>query len=85
MVLVVQHVSGNCKKLEVVISDDINVVVENGSYSIEIGDANKLIITPSLVEQVIRDAVSIGWQPQEKGAPLELSLNGNKLEVRRGL
>ena len=53
MILVVQNVSGKGKKLEVVISDDKNIVVENGNYSIENGGSNKLLITPSLVQKVI--------------------------------
>jgi hypothetical protein len=40
MVLVVQRISGEGHKLEVVISDDKNIIVENGGYSIEIGDKN---------------------------------------------
>jgi len=85
MVLVVQIESGKGKKLEIVISDDKNVVVENGNYSIENGDVDKLLITPSLVQKLITDALSMGWNPKELGSPVELSLIGNVLEVRRGL
>lgn len=85
MVLVVQHISGKGKKLEVIISDDENIVVENGTYSIEIGDQNKLIITPKLVEILIRDSIYLGWNPSEKGPPAELSLNEGTLSIRRGI
>ncbi len=85
MVLVVQDYSGNGKKLEVVISDDRNIVIENGSYSIEVGDSKKLIITPKLVENIIRDSIKIGWNPHVAGPPVELFLNEESLEVRRGL
>lgn len=76
MVLVVQHISGKGKKLEVIISDDKHVVVENGSYSIELGDSNKLIITPKLVETVIRHSIRTGWNPTETGPPVRLTLSG---------
>ncbi|WP_299464631.1 hypothetical protein, partial [uncultured Gimesia sp.] len=85
MVLVVQHASGTGKKLEVVISDDQNIVVENGSYSIEVGDINKLLITPKLVQSIIRDALVLGWRPRESGPPVELSLIEGGFQVRRGL
>lgn len=85
MVLVVQNFSGTGKKLEVLISDDRNIVIENGSYSIEVGDSKKLIITPKLVETVIRDSIKIGWNPYIAGPPAQLSLNDDTLEIRRGL
>jgi hypothetical protein len=87
MVLVAQHSSGNGRKLEVIISDDRNIVIENGNYSIEIGDTDKLIITPRLVQAVIRDALDLGWKPTENGPPVELAFNENsgKLDIRRGL
>ena len=85
MVLVVQDYSGKGKKLEIIISDDKNIVVENGTYSIEVGDSNKLIITPKLVESLIRDSIKIGWNPLLAGAPAELSLNEGNLKIRRGL
>ena len=87
MILVVQHSSGNGKKLEVIISEDRNIVIENGSYSIEVGFSDKLIITPKLVQSVIRDALAMGWKAKGNGSPVELSLNEveGKLEVRRGL
>jgi len=85
MVLVVQSISGEGRKLEVIISDDKNIIIENGSYSIENGETNKLKITPKLVQQVIRDALKIGWIPTEMGPPVELSLINGALEIRRGL
>jgi len=84
MILVVQHESGKGKKLEVVISDDKNIVVENGSYSIEVGDTDKLIITPKLVQKIILDAIRMGWNATELGPPVELSLENSALIVRRG-
>lgn len=81
MILVVQHFSGKGKKLEIVISDDQNIVIENGSYSIEIGSTNKLIITPKLVETLIKDSIKIGWNPLLSGPPAQLSLNDSKLEI----
>ena len=85
MVLVVQDYSGEGKKLEIIVSDDKNIVIENGSYSIEHGDSNKLIITPKLVAALIRDAIKLGWDPGLSGPPAELSLIEGKLEIRRGL
>jgi hypothetical protein len=85
MVLVVQRMSGEGRKLEVIISDDKNITIENGSYTIENGDTNKFIITPKLVQKVIRDALQIGWNPTEMGPPVELSLINGALEIRRGL
>lgn len=85
MVLIVQHVSGNGKKLEVVISDDKNIIVENGSYSIQVGCTNKLLITPKLVQTIISDALTMGWCPDKLGPPVELSLCDGRLEIRRGL
>ena len=85
MVLVVQSISGEGRKLEVIISDDKNIIIENGSYTIENGDTNKLLITPKLVQRIIRDALRIGWNPTEMDPPVELSLNKGSLEIRRGL
>ncbi len=84
MVLVAQGSNGKGKKLEVIISDDKNIVVEDG-YTIEVGSSDKLMITPSLVEKVIADALVKGWNPSTKGPPVELSLINGQLEVRRGL
>lgn len=86
MVLVAQHISGKGKKLEVIISDDKNIIVENGSYSIEVGSSSMLIITPKLVEQVIKDALEMGWNPLKNGPPVASSLNDNhQLQIRNGL
>lgn len=85
MILVVQHISGKGKKVEVIISDDKNIIIENGSYSIEFGDTNKLIITPRLVETIVKDSIKLGWNPIEKGPPVQLTLNDKKLIIRRGL
>lgn len=85
MVLIVQNISGEGRKLEVVISDEKNITIENGSYTIKNGDTNKLFITPKLVQQLIRDAVQIGWNPIDMGPPVELSLIDGALEIRRGL
>lgn len=85
MVLVVQHSSGNGKKLEIVISDDQNVIVENGSYSIEYGAVDQLLITPKLVETLIRETIKAGWKPEETGPPVQLSFLEGHLETRRGL
>lgn len=85
MILVVQDFSGKGKKLEIVISDDKNLVIENGNYSIEVGSSDKLIITPKLVEKLIRDSIEIGWNPKDLGPPVELSFNDGSLDIRRGL
>lgn len=85
MVLVVQHSSGNGKKLEVVISDDQHVIIENGSYSIEYDAVDQLLITPKLVETMIREALKAVWNPEETGPPVELSFLEGHLETRRGL
>ncbi|QDT86048.1 hypothetical protein [Gimesia chilikensis] len=85
MVLVVQHSSGKGKKLEVVISDDQNIIVENGSYSIGYDTVGQLLITPKLVETLIREALKAGWTPEETGLPLQLSFLEGHLETRPGL
>ncbi|WP_417397193.1 hypothetical protein [Gimesia chilikensis] len=85
MVLVVQHSSGKGKKLEVVISDDQNIIVENGSYSIEYDTVGKLLITPKLVETLIREALKAGWNPEETGPPVQTTFLERHLETRRGL
>ena len=85
MVLVVQHSSGKGKKLEVVISDDQNIIVENGSYSIGYDTVGQLLITPKLVETLIREALKAGWTPEETGLPLQLTFLEGHLETRPGL
>lgn len=85
IVLVVQDSSGNGKRLEVIISDDQHIIIENGSYSIEIGSTRSLIVQPKLVAQIITDALALGWNPKENGKPVELSFNDGALEIRRGL
>ena len=85
MVLVVQHHSGKGKERGGVISGNESIVVENGSYSIEVGAINTLVITPALVERLIRDSLVLGWNPRAAGPPLALSLNAGRLEIRKGL
>lgn len=82
MVLTVQHVSGRGMKIETFISDGKNIVIENGSYSIEVGSVDKLIITPGLVRKVIQDARLMGWNPLENGKPLMLRLNENEMKLQ---
>ncbi len=60
-------------------------MIDNGSYTIEVGTTNKLMITPKLVQTVIEDAITMGWQQAELGPPVQLSLKNGTLEVRRGL
>ncbi|MEM1261417.1 MAG: hypothetical protein AAGH76_03395 [Pseudomonadota bacterium] len=79
MVLTVQHAYGNGRKIEAAISDDRNVVIENGSYTIEVGDPSKLTITPRLVRKVIEDAHQLGWIPTQKGKTMELYLNDDSM------
>ncbi len=43
------------------------------------------MITPKLVQTVIEDAITMGWQQAELGPPVQLSLKNGTLEVRRGL
>lgn len=85
MKLVVQDYSGKGKKLEIVVFDSKKIIVENGNYSIELGDTNALIITPNLVATLIRYSIKIGWNPLHIGPPAELSLIEGNLEIRRGL
>lgn len=85
MVLVVQVESGIGSKLEVIISDSENILVENGRHTIEIGGSKKLMIKPNLVEKLIRDSIALGWSPTTKGKPVELSLKEMRLVVSRGI
>ena len=79
MVLTVQHASGTGRKIEVIISDDRNVEIENGSYTIEVGSSNKLMITPKLVRKVIEDARHLGWLPAQNGKPMEFRLDEDSM------
>ena len=80
--LVAQDELSNGRKLEVIVSSDENITIENGSYSIDVG-GDPLLITPKLVEKIIRDSIEMGWKPKENGPPMELSLEENKLVSRR--
>ncbi|MEL6922796.1 MAG: hypothetical protein AAFO94_02030 [Bacteroidota bacterium] len=82
VVLVVQHHSGHGSRLEIIISDDKHIVIENGSYSISMGEPNQLIITPALVALMIRSSLELGWQPEENGPPLQLTLSEAGLVFR---
>ncbi len=85
IVLVVQDTLTNGKKLEVIVSDDRNIIIEKNSFSIQYGDARSLVVTPALVAFIIRESLKMGWAPQDTGPPVQLSLGENKLEIRRGL
>lgn len=82
MVLVVQHITGQGQRIEAVISDDKNVIVENGSYTIEVGTVGKQMITPRLVRQVIKDARHLGWSPLESAKPLILFFDEASMTLR---
>jgi len=81
--LVVQHAESNGQKLEIIIKTDVN------RFWLEFpntGDLNMRVVTPSLVSNLIEEALNLGWLPTLKNSPLELSLNEEeKLQVRRGL
>lgn len=47
--------------------------------------SRKIIVTPKTVEALIRRSVALGWDPKKKGPPVELSLAGADLSIRRGL
>ena len=83
MVLVVQHISGQGQRIEAIVSDDNNVIIENGSYTMDVGGDHKLMITPNVVRQVIKDALQLGWRPAENGKPLGLILDNETMELRR--
>lgn len=83
-VLAVQGISGSGKRLEIVVSRDENLIIENG-YSIEFGDRREPLLVPSLVEALIRDARKLGWKPKEQEAPVELSVVNGTLTNRWGL
>lgn len=85
MVLVVQDISGTGQKLEVVVPDDNKVIVENGNYSIEYGDTGKLLITPSLVRQLIIESLKLGWKPNINSSPARLHLIQGKLDIWCGI
>ncbi|MFK7906081.1 MAG: hypothetical protein AB8B69_13190 [Chitinophagales bacterium] len=72
MVLAVQHVSGKGRKLEVSVSTDKEVIIENGNFTIEIGNNEEPMITPKLVAVTIRRALKIGWNPLVRGKVLRL-------------
>lgn len=82
MVLVVQHGSGTGCKLEVVIPDGRNIVVANDDYTWDVEEQTKLAIVPSLVEKIIRDAIQLGWQAEQKSSPLQLSIRNMFLQIR---
>ncbi len=43
-------------------------------------------VTPSLVAKIVKNGLAIGWMPERKSSPLEVTLNArNELEERRGL
>lgn len=81
MVLTIQHGSGQGRKIEVIVSDDKNVIIENGNYTIEVGSMGKLMITPSLVRKIIQDARHLGWIPLDNGKPLQLRLDNERMEL----
>ena len=85
VVFVAQHEENNGKKVEIVVSSDDGLIIEKGSFSVECGGIAELIITPKTAESLIRKAIEIGWNPAVTGPPVELTLNGNELCVRRGL
>lgn len=84
MVLVVQHESGTGSKLEVVIPDGKKLSVEGAGYKVTNDESAKLVIAPRLVEKVILDALDLGWQANQNGKPLQLSIRNQRLEPRHG-
>ncbi len=71
-VVIVQHAEANGQRLETIIP-----LPEGSSLS---------AITPSTVAQTIKDALKLGWRPEQKSSPLQLSMNADELlEVMRGL
>ncbi len=82
--LVVQSHDGRGRRLEVIVSRDDHVLVEKG-YSVEYGDTEDVILTPSLVADLIRKGLRLGWRPNDLGPPVELSAIEGELTIRRGL
>jgi len=82
VILLVQDSSGKGAKLEIVISNDKNIIIENGSYSIEVGDANKTIITPKLVEKMIKDSINMGWKPLVRASSIKFFYDKGNLVIR---
>ena len=83
MVLVIQSATGHGQRIEAIISDDNNVIVENGNFTIECGSSDKLMITPGLVRKVIQDAHELGWAPEENTKPLKLYLDQESMKLLR--
>ena len=80
VVLIIQHEKYNGQKIEVTIGKDKNLIIENG-FSIECGGVCKSIITPKLVERIIRECILVGWLPSGKESPMKFLLQEEKLEI----
>jgi len=79
-VFIAQKEEGNGRVIEVYFATDIN------SYWVEFPNVENLdlkIIKPKESETIIRQALQLGWNPEQKGNPLVFDLSDNKV-VKRG-
>ena len=87
--LVVQAAAGSGSKLEVNIAEIRQGRPEafHEAYGLvaDSPSGSKLSVTPQGVERIIGEAIEIGWNPTENGAPAEMTLAAEGLEVRRGV
>ncbi|MFT3701764.1 MAG: hypothetical protein QM802_05315 [Agriterribacter sp.] len=78
-VFVAQKEVGTGRKIEVYFETDIN------SYWVEFLNVDKLnlkIIKPKDSETIIRQALQLGWNPEQKGSPLVYDLIDNRVVKR---
>lgn len=81
--LAIQHADANGQRLEVIVQ-----FIDDGCAESGVSTRSGLIraVTPVRIEKIIRDGLTIGWLPQRRFPPLEVTLNAlDRLEVRRGL
>ncbi|MED4586114.1 hypothetical protein [Brevibacillus choshinensis] len=78
LVFTAEHTDYKGQIIRVYIESDVN------EYWIEFSNVEKLnarIIKPADVSEIISQAVSLGWDPKRKGAPLTFNLIGNHLKL----
>lgn len=78
-VFVAQKEGVDGRIIEVYFATDIN------AYWVEFPNVSQLnlkIIQPKDAESIIRQALLLGWNPEEKGSPVVLDLMGNQVTKR---
>jgi hypothetical protein len=80
VIVVVQQEKANGQKIEVHVATDIH------SYWIEFPyteNLNLKVITPKDTAAIIRQALTLGWQPENPGKPLIFDFIDSKLLLRK--